>query len=278
MTSRGALIPLAMSAVLCIFGYRSTEMHIIAAALWLLAMLNVLAYVWAECRMSVCYVNMGYAIQTGFFGGRRIFVPDRAVIGMIETRSPIAVFSGAGKFELLCAGGRRITCLQWYDGGRPDEAARRMIGCVGRRFIRISAPSAVRRRYFKLLAADMAGIIAAWVISMLIPSYLYSAWVTLAVVIILGIMLHCLMALKCSGEFGVNISGSTLCIGGMKLLEAEYLTLHRGKFAVIKIQQNFFNRLRGTCTAEFVPKGRQCGVKCHCISYDRIIAVAERIY
>lgn len=278
MTSRGALIPLGMSASLCAFGYRSAEMHIIAAALWMLAALNVFAYVVADCRMSVCHVNMGYAIQTGFFGGHRIFVPDRAVIGMIETSSPVAAFSGAGRFELLCAGGRKITCLQWYDGGRPDEAARRMIGCVGRQCIGISDPAAVKRRYFKFLAADIVGIIAAWVISMLIPYYLHSAWSSFAFVMIFGVMLHCLTAWKCSGNFGVNISGSTLRVGGMKLLEAEYLTLHRGKFAVIRIRQNFFDRLRGTCTAEFIPKGCRRGVKCRCISYERIIAVAERIY
>lgn len=278
LSSRSALIFLSAAAVLCVFGYGSVEIYIIAAALWLFAALNAIAYVIAECRMSVCRVNTGYAVQTGFFGGRRIFVPDRAVIGIFETRNPIAAFFGAGKFELLCAGGKRITCIQWYDGEHSDEAARRMIGCAGRRRTEISNFTAVRLRYFKIIAADVIGIIGTWVLSKFVPLYLRDICVSLAAFIILIIMAHCLIALKSCGDFGVSISGSSIRIGGMTLLGAEYLTLRRGKFAVIKIRQNFFDRLNGTCTAEFIAKGCKRGVKCHCMSYDRIAAIAERIY
>lgn len=277
MVSRGTIIPLGMSIILCIFGFGQAELYIIAAALWLLAVLHTIFSVLSECRMSVCRVNSGYAVQTGFSGGHRIFVPDRAIIGMIETRSPIAAFAGAGRFELLCAGGRRITCMNWYDGGNSAEAARRMIGCAGKSFAKISALNVHKHRYFGMLALCLTACIAAWRITTAVPASIRGVCASLLAAVISAVTVHCITSLKCISDFGVTLSGSAVLACGMKFMQAEYLTLHRGETAFITLRQNFFHRMNNTCSAAFAPRGRVHGVTCRCLPYERFQAAAVKI-
>ncbi|MGN0474717.1 MAG: PH domain-containing protein [Acutalibacteraceae bacterium] len=277
LTSCESFLPLFTSALLCAFGRGKTEMYVIAAALWLLALLHTILSVLSECRMSVCHVNCGYAIQTGFFGGRKIFIPDRAIIGMIETRSPIAAICRAGKFELLCAGGRRITCINWYDGDNSEQAACRMIGCAGKIFAVISAPSALRNRYFKQIAMCVIFAAAAWRVALLIPEAFQPAYTVGFVLATSLLLLHSAVGLRCCGEFGISLANGSVRACGMNQIMCKYMTLRIGQISVIKIRRDFADKLRGTCTAEIIPKGRKRGVKCRCLPYERFLAACDRI-
>lgn len=277
LTSRETLIPLFTSAVLCAVGWGRIELYITAAALWLFALLHTVALVIAECRMSVCHVNSGYAIQTGFFGGRRIFIPDRAIIGMIETRNPIAALCGAGKLQLLCAGGRRITCINWYDGENSAQAACRMIGCVGKNFAHIFDPAALKKHYFRQIAlCAIAGTIA-WRITESLPEEIQAACAAGCVLIMAIMILHAVIGMRCGDEYGVSLANGSIHACGMTPLMCKCMTLHLGQVAIVKIRRNFADKLRGTCTAEIIPKGRERGVKCRCLPCERFLAACDRI-
>lgn len=277
LTSCESITPLFASAVLCAFGRGKTEMYVIAAALWLLAMLHTVLSVLSECRMSVCHVNCGYAIQTGFFGGRKIFIPDRAIIGMIETRNPIAALCRAGEFELLCAGGRRITCISWYDGDNSEQAACRMIGCVGKTFAEISDPASVKKHYFKQIVMCAIFASAAWRIVLSVPEAFQPAFTAVFVLMILFPLLHTVIGIHCCMEFGISLANGSVRACGMNPIRCKYMTLHIGQISIIKIRRSFADRLRGTCTAQIIPKGCERGVKCRCLPYERFLAACDRI-
>lgn len=277
LTSRETLIPLFTAAVLCAFGLGKTELYITASALWLLALLHTVLSVLAECRMSVCHVNCGYAIQTGFFGGRRIFIPDRAIMGMIETRNPIAALCGAGKFELLCTGGRRITCIGWYDGGNSAQAACRMIGCMGRKFAKISAPAALKKRCFgQITLCAIMGTVA-WQITVSLPEQFQAACASGFVLITAATLLHSVMGIRCGDELGISLANGSIHACGMNPLICKCMTLRLGQVAIVKIHRNFADKLRGTCTAEIIPKGCEHRVKCRCLPCERFLAACDRI-
>ncbi len=277
ITSRETLIPLFASAMLCLLGWGKIELYITAAALWLFALLHTALSTFSECRMSVCHVNSGYAIQTGFFGGHRIFIPDRAIIGMIETRNPIAALCGAGKLQLLCAGGRRITCIGWYDGENSEQAACRMIGCVGKSFARISDRAAIKKDCHRQIALCAVFSALAWRITAALPQD-FRAAVTAGFVLITAVMLlHSVTQIHCADELGVSLANGSVRAGGMNMMMCKSMTLHLGQVAIVKIHRNFPDRLRGTCTAEIIPKGRERGVKCRFLPYERFLAACDRI-
>ncbi len=276
ITSRESLIPLFCSAILCIFGWGKTELYIIATALWLMAVLHAIFSICTQCRMSVRHVDFGYAVQTGLHGGHRIFIPERAIIGVIETRNPIAALCGAGKFELLCAGGRKITCIGWYDGENSAEVARRIIGCTGKKFAQISSPDIIKKFYFKKICLYVTIGIAAWCAALLLE-YSQSVGICMFIITESLLILHSYIGMKCSSEFGVNLSNGTLQACGMTPIIYKSMTLHTGQVAIIKIRKNFNDRLRNTCTAEIIPKGRERGVKCRCLPYERFLAACDRI-
>lgn len=278
-TSRGTLLPLGAALIFCIFGVfftRSADLNILATALWLYALLHLLARLAAESRMSVCIVNNGFAIQTGIFGGRRIFVPHRSVVGVIERRNPLAVFCGAARFELLCEGGRRIPCMRWYEGGSGEEAAKRLLDCSGMSCTHAEDGGAVRRLYVRLLIAGLFGAVFVWSATLPITGEMRAFCLALAAIGLAAAVSQCLMVLACAREFGVSISAGTLRIGGMRLLSAEYLTIRRGNLSAVRIRQGIFGQMSGRCTAELIPKGYRRGVKCRCIPYDKMLAIVER--
>lgn len=277
ITSRNTIIPLGASVILCIFGFGQTELYIIAAAFWLLAALHTIFSVLSECRMSVCRVNSGYVVQTGFAGERRIFIPDRAIIGMIETQTPIAAFAGTGKFELLCAGGRRVTCMNWYDGGNSAEAARRMIGCAGKSFAKISSPEILKRGYFGKLVLCLIACIAAWRVTIAAPPTMQGICASILAAVIASSVLHCITALKCLPDFGVTLSGGAILACGMNFMQMQHLTLRSGEAAFITLRQNFSDKLRSTCSASFSPRGHVHRIICRCLPYERFQTAAVKI-
>lgn len=280
-TSRGTLLPLGAALIFCVFGILcgyNADMNIIAAALWLYAFINLLVRLSAESCMSVCIVNNGFAIQMGILGGKRMFVPHCSVVGVLERRNPIAAFCGAARFELICEGGRRILCMRWYEGGSGEEAAKRLLDCSGMCCTYASDGVAVRRLYVKLMIAAMFGAVPAWLASMPVVGEVRSFCMSAAAIVIAGVIIHCIMALNCGREFGISISPGTLRIGGMGLLSAEYLTIRRGNLSAVRICQSMFDQISGRCTAELVPKGMRHGVKCRCIPFDKMMAIAERFY
>lgn len=277
MTARGTIIPLGASVILCIFGFGQAQLYIIAGALWLLAALHTIFSVLSECRMSVCRVNSGYVVQTGLSGERRIFVPDRAIIGMIETQNPIAAFAEAGKFELLCAGGRRIACMNWYDGGNSAEAARRMIGCAGKSFARITAHNSIKRGYFSKLTVCLTAGIAAWRITVAAPPSIRGVCASLLTAIIAAAVLHCITALKCIADLGVTLSGGAVLACGMNFMQVQHLTLRSGETAFVTLRQSFSDRLHFACSATIVPRGRVRGITCRHLPYERFQSAAIKI-
>lgn len=280
-TSRGTLLPLGAALIFSLFGVffaRSADMNILAAALWLYALINLLAGLAAERKLSVCILNNGFAIQMGFWGGTRLFVPHRSVVGIIERRSPLAAFCGAARFELVCEGGRRIPCMRWYEGGSGEEAAKRLLNCAGVSCTHAADGGAVRRLYVKLMIAVLFGAVFVWLATLFLTGERRVFVMALAVIGLMAAVCQCLMAVNDGREFGIGITAGTLRIGGMGLLSAEYLTIRRGSLSAVKIQQGPFGQMRGTCTAELIPKGSRRGVKCPCIPYDKMLAIVERFY
>lgn len=279
--SRGTLLPLGASFIFCLFGVfftHSADLNILAAALWLYALINLLARLAAESRLSVCIVNNGFAIQMGLLGGKRLFVPHRSVVGVMERRSPMAAFCGAARFELVCEGGRRIPCMRWYEGGSGEEAAKRLLNCSGINCTHAADGSAVRQRYVKQMIGALFGAVLVWVATLPITGELRSFLIAAAVIGLTATMAQCIMGIGCGQEFGIHITAGTLRIGGMGLLSAEYLTLRRGNLSAVKIQQGLLGQMRGTCTTELIPKGSRRSVTCRCIPYDKILAITERFY
>ena len=152
-----------------------------------------------------------------------------------------------------------------------------MIGCAGKTFAGISSPTAVRKYYFKQISMCVIFAAAAWRVALSIPDAFQPAYTVGFVLATSLLLLHSSVGLRCCGEFGISLANGSVRACGMTPIMCKYMTLRIGQISVIKIRRGFADKLRGTCTAEIIPKGSKRGVKCRCLPYERFLAACDRI-
>ncbi len=282
LTSRSVLLPWWLGAWCLGMGGRWFLPQIMSAVLLAAGLLALGARLLSEGWLSVCILPEGFAIRMGVGGSRRLFVPRHAVVGVVETASPAALFCGGSRMELLCEGGVRLPCMRWYTGGTGREAALRLLDCEGLPRTWATDGKAFCTRYLRLTALLFLGLpVWLWSFYALYAVGMFQAiWLPLLVGAALsaGILaiLHCLTAVRFGGEAGVSISAGTLRMEGMGMLSAERLTLRRGCLAAVRVRQGLTDRAANRCTAELIPKGCRRGGQCTSLPYEKLLAIVER--
>lgn len=274
--SRGTLLPLSGAALCLVLGRPAEEMRILAAALLLAGLLHMTARLLSEGTLSVCIVSGGFAVKMGVGGSRRLFVPRRAVVGVLERANAVALLCGASRFELVCEGGRRIPCMRWYTGGSGAQAAARLLECSGEGRTQACDSRAFRTYYMRLAVAAIFGGVAIWFGLRSLEPPLRAWGMAAGAAVLTGAWLHCLTAVRFGRESGMVITSGALRIGGMRFLSAQRLTVRRGCLAAVRLRRSLPDRAGGTCTAELLPKGSRRGCLCRQVPYDKLLAVVER--
>lgn len=263
LDSRGTLVPLALAALCGVFALSRREWLWIGGGCLAAGTLFFTARLLGESGLSVWLSESGWTLQMGLPAVRRFYLPREAVTGILETRGALALWSGAGRFEILCAGGRRLPCMRWYTGGSGEEASLRLLRCEGITRVRKGSGAAVRFHYGRWAAA-LLFVLAPTALLVLIrgemppAGYLVSA----AALPALG---QCLMGLRFGEESGLAASSSALRIGGMGMLCARRLTLRRGCLGRLTLRRGLLDRLDGTCAAALRPKGWRSGIVCRAL-------------
>ena len=276
MTSARTVLPLFAAGHYALLAGGNAGMMMLAGALLLLSLGNSGAAFFGCRRLSLVKRTNGFEITSGWFGGTRLFLPSDAVLGLRVRCSPAAVLVGCGRAELLCAGGRRIPCAASLSTTEMKKTAFGLLGAEGRKETVIADFDSLSRRYTSLFAAA----VFCW-----LPA-LYFAWrgggeavklIACTAAVVSGwAAVHCAAALKCTGDFGISITPSAVCGGGMTLSGAAFMFLRRGSVAGVRMRSTAFEEMNGLCSAGILMSGGRPAVRCQCVPDGAINGLMAR--
>lgn len=286
MTDGIVLTLLGSAAIFALVGAGRFFMNVTAVVLWLGALVRLVGRLISEGRLSVNRTHGGWVIVKGIGGGRRLYIPDKSVIGIRESSTLPALLCGARRVELLC-GGRRIPCMRWYisshSSAASDENASSLacglLGCDGNAFVALKNPRAVRQRYFLMGVILLCGAALAGFVNLSSTrndGEIGAITAALGICGVTGGLLQCAAGVSIGRTWGISVSPSSVRAAGMGLLTSEVWTLRRGCLAEVRVGRTPVDRVNGFCTVELIPKGCRSGVNCRCMPYDRVQALLER--
>ena len=276
ITSERTVLLLIASAQFTLLGGKSPVIFVIGSSLLIAAVLNIVFTAAHTRGLSLIHTRGGYDVSLGFFGGKRLFLPENSVVGTAVHCGPASAVCGAGTVWLICRSGRRIPCVRWLSSEEAVKTALRLIdkeAGVGRG---MNDTDTLRGNYSRQLAAALfcSFLCGLWALRAHSETVRFVACVC-GIVMNAAVLRGC-VGLKYAAKLGLQISPSAVCAGGSVMCGAEHDCIKRDCIAGLRINSTVFQRMNNLCSARLFTKGRGAGVWCRCVSYSALNGFAGR--
>ena len=276
LTSGRATLLLMFSGWFTLLSRESRLMNVAAFLLLAAALFDMLHTGIRWGHISFVRMQEGCRVTAGLFGGRDIYIPERAITGAVFRQSPLGVLCGFGSMVLLTSDGGEIpvACRVREDGAVYD--ALRLIRAEGKAGRDLSQPDELRRKNIvslvvSLFAAFLAGMAALRSDDPLIRTVLCGSAGACTVA-----ALRSLVGMSCAGSLGLRVSPSAVYFGGMSGCSAVRIFLLLRQIAGVRVKSGLFMRMNGLCSAQPYAKGKGKGTPCSCVSYGALNGLVSR--
>ncbi len=276
VTSERTTLLLLASAFFTLSARDSIALNAAGAFLSAAAVMNLLAAFARFRRLSLSRRSRGFIISSGFWGMKRIYLPENAVAGAVIRRSPAAVLCGFGALWMLTYGGALIPCACRVNDGEGVHSAMKLIGAENGYSAKLSDIDAIRKKYASSIIPAVFGVFLSAYFALGAESVPSRFFACLAGAFLTSTAVRGLVGFRCADSFGLNVSPSAIFAGGMKGCSAEYYIFRRGCLAGVRIRSSLFERMNRLCCAiPFTSCGRR-GVKCSCVLYGAVNGFTAR--